>query len=338
MAGIRDLIQSYAYGGPVRRYDGATGSVVNSTPQPAFSSDKTINDAWNKLAGQTGADITAQRQALANQNAVYQTNQNLGNMYGITQAPAQNQFLTDFNTAVGFDPTTSANLMKGMSDATTMANMNKEIGNSNFHYTGGATAHPEIGYQLNPSETFIKSLIAENTANPGKGSGNAIMNQFVGNSSAVGNPFLGEYTMGGTLGVPVRKDANGNPIQSIGALTSKQLTDQRNGPIPVYRPASQSTNSVGDVFILKDPVLSQENDASGYMRITSGGKEYTIDPKSKRIMGIAPVGTYGRIDSPGNVLSPYGQGPNPYGGSLTLAKGGSVKMPQEYSQGNWKLI
>ena len=310
MAGLRDLIQSYAYGGPVRRY--ATGDVVSSTPpQPAFSSDPTLNASWNALAGKTGADITAQRQALANQNSVYQTNQNLANMYGITQAPAQNQFLTDFNTAEGFDPTTSANLMKGMSDPTTMANMNKEIGNSNFHYTGEATAYPNLPYQLTPSEQFIKSLIAENTANPGKGIGNTIMNQFVGNSSAVGNPFLGEYTMGGTPGVPVQKDANGNPIQSIGALTSKQLTDQRNGPIPTYTTAAQSTNKVGDVFILKDPVLSQENDASGYTHIVSGGNEYLINPTSKRIISITPI---------------------------THASGGSVGMPQEYSQGNWKLI
>ena len=361
MAGIQDLLHRYAYGGPVRRY--AEGDVVDSTsivqdpqfgtsttaaptPQPAFSSDKTLNDAWLALAGKSGnvnaTGLTAQQKAdaqavfdartdLANRNSVYQTNQNLANMYGITEAPAQNQFLTDFNTAVGFDPTTSANLMKGMSDATTMANMNKEIGNSNFHYTGEATAHPNLPYQLNPSEALIRELIAENTANPNKGSGNAIMNQFLGDSKTVGNPFLGEYKWGATPGIPVRKDTLGNPLYGIVSYTNKELTDLRNGPIPTYTTAAQSKNNVGDIFILKDPVLSQENDASGYMHIVSGGKEYTIEPKSKRIISITPITHDGG-------LMPYGQGPNPYGGALTLAKGGSVQMPQEYSRGNWKLI
>jgi len=298
---------------------------------PTYSTDPNIQKGLAALYGQSG-DVNAknadgtpltaaqktgaqtvydQRQSLFNQNAAYQTNQNLGNMYGITQAPAQNQFLTDFNTAVGFDPTTSANLMKGMSDPTTLANMNKEIGNSNFHYTGEATAHPNIPYQLNPSEQFIKSLVEANTASPGKGSGNAIMNQFVGNSSAVGNPFLGEYTWGGTAGAPVRKDANGNPIQSIGALTSQQLTDLRNGAIPSYTTAAQSKNNVGDVFLTQNGIVSQETDSNGYTHIVSGGNEYLINPISKRIISITPI---------------------------KHASGGTVGMPQEYSRGNWKLI
>jgi len=276
MAGLQDLI---------RRFD-AGGSTA-----PVFSTDPTLNASWNALAGKTGDDITAQRQALAQQNAAYQTNQNLANMYGITEAPAQKQFLTDFNTATA---------------------------NPNFHYTSQATTNPNMGYQLNPSEQFIKSLVEANTASPGKGSGNAIMNQFLGDSKTTGNPFLGEYTMGGTLGVPVRKDAFGNPIQSIGALTSQQLTDLRNGPIPTYTNASQSTNAVGDVFTTKfGGILDQYTDKNGYLHITAGGKDYLINPKSNRILGVGPIGSYG---------------------SNNMASGGSVGMPDSYSQGNWKLI
>jgi len=300
---------------------------------PTYSTDPNIQKGLAALYGQSG-DVNAvgltaaqkaaaqsvydQRQNLFNQNAVYQTNQNLGNLYGITQAPAQNQFLTDFNTAEGFDPTTSANLMKGMSDATTMANMNKEIGNSNFHYTGGATAHPEIGYGLNPSELFIKTLVAENAANPNKGTGNAIMNQFVGDSKTTGNPFLGEYTWGTTPGIGVRKDALGNPINGMIPLTSQQLTDLRNGPIPTYTTASQSKNNVGDIYSSQiNPIADQYTDKNGYVHVTSGGNEYLINPKSYRIISVGPVGSFG---------------------SNNKASGGSVGMPDSYSQGNWKLI
>jgi hypothetical protein len=362
MAGLQDLIRRYAYGGPIKHYDGSSGSLVEN-PQfgasttvaptiPTYSTDPTIQKGLADLYGKNGdvnlknADgssltpeqkaaaqtVYDQRQSLFNQNAAYQTNQNLGNMYGITQAPAQNQFLTDFNTAVGFDPTTSANLMKGMSDPTTLANMNKEIGNSNFHYTGGATAHPEIGYGLNPSEQFIKELVAENTANPNKGTGNAIMNQFVGDSKTTGNPFLGEYTWGTTPGIGVRKDALGNPIYGMIPLTSQQLTDLRNGPIPTYTTAAQSKNNVGDIFTTKfGGILDQYTDQNGYVNITSGGNEYLINPNSYRIIGITPINhddpDWGNKEYNKRMLAGVG-----------VKKGGTVQMPDSYSQGNWKLI
>jgi hypothetical protein len=159
MAGLQDLIHKYAYGGPVRRY--AAGDVVASTtaaptPQPAFSSDPTLNASWNALAGKTGADITAQRQALAQQNEAYQTNQNLGSLYGLTQAPAQNQFLTDFNTAAATP------------------------GFQSVAPTGNA-------YAPTASQTFEQALAAN------KGNANALMNQFTTGAGAADNPFLGQY-------------------------------------------------------------------------------------------------------------------------------------------------
>jgi len=278
---------------------------------PTYSTDPNIQKGLAALYGQSG-DVNAknadgtpltaaqkaaaqsvydQRQSLFNQNAAYQTNQNLGNLYGITDPTAQKQFLTDFNTATA-DP--------------------------NFHYIGQATTHPEIPYGLNPSEKFIQTLVAENTANPNKGTGNAIMNQFVGDLKTTGNPFLGEYTWGTTPGIGVRKDALGNPIYGMIPLTSQQLTDLRNGPIPTYTNASQSTNAVGDVFTTKfGGILDQYTDKNGYLHITAGGKDYLINPKSNRILGVGPIGSYG---------------------SNNMASGGSVRMPQEYSRGNWKLI
>jgi hypothetical protein len=55
----------------------------------AFSSDPTLDAQWNALAGQTGDDITAQRQALASQNEAYQTNQNIQNMFNQGQTSPQ---------------------------------------------------------------------------------------------------------------------------------------------------------------------------------------------------------------------------------------------------------
>jgi hypothetical protein len=362
MAGIQDLLHRYAYGGAIKHYDGSSGSLVEN-PQlgasttgaptiPTYSTNPTIQAGLAALYGKSGdvnaagltdaqkaaaQDVYNKRMDLLNQASAYQTNQNIGGMYGITDPTAQKQFLTDFNTAVGFDPTTSANLMKGMSDPTTLANMNKEIGNSNFHYIGEATTNPNMGYQLNPSEQFIKELVAENTANPNKGTGNAILNQFVGDSKTTGNPFLGEYTWGTTPGIGVRKDALGNPIQGITPLTSQQLTDLRNGPIPVYKPASQSTNAIGDVYSSKiNPITDQWKDASGYLHIMSGGKDYMIDPDSNRIISVTL-----NPNDPNSTQSKAAQqtiADNLNRKSGLLAKGGTVGMPQEYSQGNWKLI
>jgi hypothetical protein len=297
MAGIQDLIQSYAYGGPVRRY--AAGDIVSSTPpppQPAFSSDPTINAQWNALAGKTGADITAQRQALAQQNAVYQTNQNLGSLYGITQAPAQNQFLTDFNTAAGIDPTTSANILKGMSDPTTMASMNKEIAENpnNFQYlapTGNA-------YAPSASQTFEQALATANAASPGKGAGNALMNQFTTGAGAADNPFLDQYNQ-----------ANAAAGTSITPFTAQQLYNQQHPA--VASPAA--ANAVGGYF---DPnqfrSVSESVDSEGYqIKVTPLGT-FKVNPVNHKIVSVIPV--------------------------AKAASGGTVGMPQEYSQGNWKLI
>jgi hypothetical protein len=59
------------------------------------------------------------------------------------------------------------------------------------------------------------------------------------------------------------------------------------GNVPVYRPASQSTNAVGDVFTTKNSgIVDQYKDQNGYVHITSGGNQYLINPNSNRIIGI----------------------------------------------------
>jgi hypothetical protein len=59
----------------------------------AFSLDPTLNAQWNALAGQTGDDVTAQRQLLASQNEAYQTNQNIQNMFNQGQTSPQSYSL-----------------------------------------------------------------------------------------------------------------------------------------------------------------------------------------------------------------------------------------------------
>jgi hypothetical protein len=276
MAGIQDLIQSYAYGGPVRRY--AAGDVVSSTPppppQPAFSSDPTINAAWLALAGKTGADITAQRQALAQQNEAYQTNQNLGGLYGLTEAPAQKQFLTDFNTAAA---------------------------TPGFQYlapTGNA-------YAPTASQTFEQALAASNAANPGKGAGNALMNQFTTGAGAADNPFLSQYNY-----------STSGPNTTITPFTPQQLYNQQHPtPTPAYTPPLQQgqTVKIGDVFDTTKPINgTTQIGADGYIHVTTNAGEYLLNPNSKKVVAFNP--------------------------SQLHASGGSVGMPQEYSQGNWKLI
>jgi hypothetical protein len=60
--------------------------------------------------------------------------------------------------------------------------------------------------------------------------------------------------------------------------------------VPVYRPASQSTNAVGDVFTTKNNgIVDQYKDQNGYVHVTSGGNQYLLNPNSNRIVNITPI-------------------------------------------------
>jgi hypothetical protein len=250
MAGIQSLIQRFADGG-----------------QPAFSSDPTINAQWNALAGKTGADITAQRQALAQQNEAYNTNQNLNNLYGITEAPAQKQFLTDFNTAAATP------------------------GFQSVAPTGNA-------YAPTATQSFEQALAAANAANPGKGASNALMNQFTTGAGAADNPFLGQYNY---------MTQGGGPA-SITPFTVQQLYNQQHPT--VASPAA--INTVGGYFDTnRFKSTSESIDPEGYKIVTTPVGTFKVNPVNYKIVSVTPV---------------------------AKASGGSVGMPDSYSQGNWKLI
>ena len=389
----RPILNRYAYGGPIKSY--ATGNVVNATPQLAFSSDPEINKAWLALSGQNGDAITAQRQALAQQNEAYQTNQNIQSMFNQDQTGPQSYSLDPSDIA-------KSSTNSGQTSSTNYSNPPPEIYSVNQGQTGSTNflnPPPTQSYRFDPSQTGSidystpPSLSKVNT-NGGFGndmlygpqgdytsSGTPLIvggaNQItsplasmsamqqpqamasaapVANMSTVDsaalknygitNPALISYitsTPGLTdsdlknLGTAFNsKTAQqisemqraddplhviANAIVSHDATVKERLSDPKSyvyakGNVPVYRPASQSTNGVGDVFTTKNSgILSQENDQNGYRHITSGGNEYLINPNSNRILGITPITHDGG-------LMPYGQGPNPYGGAL--AKGGSV--------------
>jgi len=128
-----------------------------------------------------------------------------------------------------------------------------------------------------------------------------------------------------------------NAMVSHDATVKERLTDPKSyiynqGNVPVYKPASQSTNAIGDVFTTKNSgIVDQWKDASGYLHITSGGNQYLINPNSNRIISSTPI-THGDPNPP--IWSSGASG----SGIAGMASGGSVRMPQEYSQGNWKLI
>jgi len=128
-----------------------------------------------------------------------------------------------------------------------------------------------------------------------------------------------------------------NAMVSHDATVKERLTDPKSyiynqGNVPVYKPASQSTNAVGDIFTTKNSgILNQEIDRNGYLHVTAGGNQYLINPNSNRIISSTPI-THGDPNPP--IWSSGASG----SGIAGMAKGGSVRMPQEYSQGNWKLI
>jgi len=302
MAGLRDLIQSYAYGGPVRRYDGATGSFVDSTnivqnpqalaattaaptPQPAFSSDPTINDAWNKLAGQLG-DVNAKnadgtpltpaqkaaaqsvydnRMQLANQNSVYQTNKNVQGLYGLNQ-----------NNADTFLKYASAGLAP-----------DKQIYTSDAGKTMTA---------------FEQALMANPTG------ANALLGEFAGTGS---NPLLGQYNKisGGSI-LPWQNGAptpgmSGTPAYTPPTTTGgpANITSAANisnagttgttgtsvTPTPTSTGTSSSTSNtllsgqilpIGTLFnpskVVMNGVSYTDNDGYAHYPV-SGGGEYVVN-------------------------------------------------------------
>jgi hypothetical protein len=270
MAGLRDLIHRYAYGGPVRRYDGATGSVVNSTPQPAFSSDKTINDAWNKLAGQTGADITAQRQALDKQNTAYNENQSVQNLYNLNQANADT-FLKDARA--------------GLTPLATGQNPNTQT------YTDDA---------WKTMTAFEKALMANKTG------ANALLSEFTGTGA---NPLLGQYTTlpGGTI-IPKAPTTTGAPAGNTSAANISNAgttSGTGTGTGTTTGTTGTSTSSGGNnVFTLLkgqvlpigakfDPTLIPVNgtsytDESGFLHEQTTSGDYTINPITKVIVSYTP--------------------------------------------------
>jgi hypothetical protein len=312
MAGIQDLIQSYAYGGPVRRY--AAGDVVSSTPpQPAFSSDPTINAAWNALAGKTGADITAQRQALAQQNEAYQTNQNLGGLYNLNQNNA-NTFLKD--ASVGLTP------------LTTGQNPNTQT------YT------PDAWKTMLGFEQALSAGNNQPTLAGRQNAANALMQEFQGTGS---NPLLGQYnqlsgtpatattpaTQGailpwqngapgvGTAGTPAYVPPapvgnTGASVVNTGTTTGTTGTSTSSGGNNVFTLLKGQVLPIGAKFdSTKVPVNGTSyTDESGFLHEQTTAGDYTINPITKVIVSYTPY----------------------------HAKGGSVGMPQEYSRGNWKLI
>ena len=223
----------------------------------------------------------------------YQTNQNLGNLYGITSAPAQTQFLTDFNTAAA---------------------------TPGFQYldpTGNA-------YAPTASQTFEQALTAANAAAPGKGASNALMSQFTTGQGASDNPFLGQYNYESEVGGPT----------NITPLTAQQLYDKQHPtPVAPYVPPLQTgqTTPIGTVFDnTKYPnIQSTGVGPDGYIHVTTTTGEYLLNPNSKRVVNFIPAGT----TNTGNWSSGASGS-----GIAGMASGGSIQMPQEYSQGNWKLI
>ena len=289
MAGIQDLMRRFDAGGSITPQNVST---QNAPAQP-FSTDPTINAAWQALAGKTGADVAAQRTALAQQQADYQTSQNLASMYGLTDPTAQKQFLTDFNTAAA---------------------------TPGFQYldpTGNA-------YAPTASQTFEQALTAANAAAPGKGASNALMSQFTTGQGASDNPFLGQYnyeTSGGTT--------------NITPMNAQQLSNKLNPtPATPYTPPLQTgeTAAIGSVFdnTKYSNIQSTGLGSDGYIHVVTTTGEYLLNPNSKRVVSFTPSNT---AKGTGNFSSGASGS-----GMAGMASGGAIGMPQDYSQGNWKLI
>jgi hypothetical protein len=253
MAGLQDLIRRFDAGGSTATYIPPTNTTDPMAGNAAF------------LQQYKSATNPADRNAIQGAYSDWQTNQNLGNLYGVTSAPAQTQFLSDFNKAAatpGFQYVSST--------------------------PGAVTA----------SQAFEQALASN------KGNANALMNQFTTGQGAADNPFLGLHPAPVAPYVPPLQEGQTTPIGSVFDSTKY--------------PNIQSTGVGPD----------------GYIHVVTTTGEYLLNPNSQRVVFFTPKGYNGAA---GDVLSPYGQGPNPYQGP-NLAKGGSIQMPQEYSQGNWKLI
>jgi hypothetical protein len=243
---------------------------------PTYSADPNIQAGLAALYGKSGdvnavgltdaqkaaaQDVFNKRTDLFNQAAAYQTNQNLGGLYGLTDPTAQKQFLTDFNKAAA---------------------------TPGFQYlapTGNA-------YAPTASQTFTQALAAN------KGNANALMNQFTTGAGAADNPFLGQYNY---------MTQGGGPA-SITPFTAQQLYNQQHPTVA----APAATNTVGGYFDTNQfRSTSESTDPEGYKIVTTPVGIFKINPVNHKIVSVMPV---------------------------AKASGGSVQMPDAYSQGNWKLI
>jgi hypothetical protein len=305
MAGLRDLIQSYAYGGPVRRYDGATGSVVNSTPQPAFSSDPTINAAWLSYAGQNGnvnatgltdaqkaaaQTVFDARTKIAQQNAAYNDNKNVQGLYGLNQNNADT-FLKD--ASAGLVPLTTGqnpNTQTYTSDAgKTMAAFEQALmanptgANALFQSFNGTGSNPLLGqYNVLPSPTGTQGGILpwQNGApTPGLSGTPAYTPPKPSNATNTSAALTNAGTTSGTTGTTA--GTTGTTAGTTGTSTGT--------PTPTSTGTSSSTSNtllsgqilpIGTLFnpskVLMNGVSYTDNDGYAHYPV-SGGGEYVVN-------------------------------------------------------------
>jgi hypothetical protein len=370
MAGIHDLIRRYADGGPTvtsqADFQNQWDTLKGQTDPTAVAQRQALNAAFNTYQtnqnvqglyglNQTNAD-TFLKDASAGL-APLTTGQNPNTQ---TYTPDAFSTMTGFEQALSSNPTGANTLMQSF----TGTGSNPLLGQYNVLPSPTGTQGAILPYQngvATPGMAGISALAkalsakssaapAANTITAAKTDLGSLKNYGITNPALISyitsTPGLTDNDLKNLASVYNSKTAQqiavaqqaddplhviANAMVSHDATVKERLTDPKSyiynqGNVPVYRPASQSTNAVGDVFTTKfGGIISQEPDRNGYVHITSAGKDYTINPKSNRIISINPAGTY----------QPYGSASPGYN---NMASGGSVQMPNSYSQGNWKLI
>jgi len=324
------------------------------TANTTYDPNKPINEQIKALTS------VADRQALLNNYGDYQTNQNIQGLYGLNKANADTflkysnadktgKTTNAFEQALMANPTGANALLQsfnGTGSNPLLGQYNQLSGGTILPYQNGV---PTSGMAGTPA-TNMTSTSASGTPTVKTdaaslkntyGIDNPALVNYIASTTGLTDSDLKNlktvYNAKPTQQIAVAQQANdplhviANAMVSHDATVKERLTDPKSyiynqGNVPVYKPASQSTNAVGDIFTTKNSgILNQEIDRNGYLHVTAGGKDYLINPNSNRILGVDPAGTY----------QPYGSASLGYNDK---ASGGSVQMPQEYSQGNWKLI
>jgi hypothetical protein len=317
------------------------GQAMSPDIQANFPTANTTYDPTKTIGDQIKALTSlADRQALLNNYGDYQTNQNIQGLYGLNKANADT-FLKYANadktgkTTNAFEQALMANPkganallseFAGTGSNPLLGQYNVLPGGSILPYQNGVMTSGMAG---TPATTNTTGTPASTTTASGTSTGitNTTLQNFINsnpnltandikNLGTVLNSASPENTTNWlkqmtALG-PNMFSLIANSAASAIAPTAEDLKviASRGGSssVPVYRPASQSTNAVGDVFTTKNSgILDQYKDASGYVHITSGGNQYLINPNSNRIISSTPI-------THDDNLSPYGQGPNPYQG------------------------